>query len=105
MFSFNLNEQASVTLTFQRNSAGRRVNGSCVAQTRKNHGDSICHELATAEGTIILAGHRERNEVRFTGVIPYSKTLEPGFYTLIIMATNGGGQRSKATKLKFTVVE
>jgi hypothetical protein len=41
-FSFTLNEQASVSFTFTQQVGGRKVNGRCVAQSKKNRRKHAC---------------------------------------------------------------
>jgi FG-GAP repeat len=103
-FYLTLDEQANISLTFEQLSSGRRVDGRCVVQTRKNSHAPLCHKPPAIEGAIGFAGHHGKNEVRFAGVIPYSKTLQTGSYMLVITATNSAGQHSKARELSFAVV-
>ncbi len=102
-FSFTLNQQASVSLTFTQRVGGRTVNGKCVAQTRNNRRKHSCKRTLT-RGTMTFSAHAGANKVAFQGRISRSKRLSPGTYTLIITATNAGGQRSGPKSLGFTIV-
>jgi hypothetical protein len=56
-------------------------------------------------GTLTFAGHSGTNKVVFQGSISRSKKLNPGRYTLVIVAMNSAGQRSAPRKLSFTIVK
>ena len=102
-FSFNLNEQASVTFAFTQRVAGRTVSHRCVPQTNKNRHKRGCKRTVTA-GTMSFTGHPGTNRVSFQGRLSRSKKLKPGSYTLIITATNTAGAHSAAVSLRFAIV-
>ncbi|HME05215.1 MAG TPA: choice-of-anchor Q domain-containing protein [Solirubrobacteraceae bacterium] len=103
-FSFTLNEQAIVSFAFTQRVSGRKVNGKCVAQTKKNHRRHVCKRTMT-QGRLSFAGHVLKNKVSFLGRISHSKKLPPGTYTLVITATNTAGQRSAPKQLSFTILK
>jgi CSLREA domain-containing protein len=103
VFSFTLNEQASVSFAFTQQMGGRKVNGKCVAQTRKNHSKHTCKRTVT-RGALSFAGHAGKNKVAFQGRISHAVRLKPGSYTLIITATNAAGQHSAPFRLGFTIL-
>ncbi|HUH80502.1 MAG TPA: fibronectin type III domain-containing protein [Solirubrobacteraceae bacterium] len=103
-FSFTLNEQANVSFAFTQRVGGRKVNGKCVAQTRKNHSKHACKRTVT-RGTLSFTGHAGKNKVSFQGRISHASRLKPGSYTLVITATNVAGQHSATTRLSFAVVQ
>jgi CSLREA domain-containing protein len=103
-FSFTLNEEARVSFTFTRSLPGRKVNGRCVAQTKRNRHKPAC-ERAAAAGAIVFTGHPGLNKVAFQGRLSSSKRLKPGSYTLTITATNTAGQSTKSHTLSFTIVK
>jgi hypothetical protein len=102
-FSFVLNEPSSVILTFTQKVGGRKVHGSCKAQSRGNRHKPACKRTVTA-GTIVLSGHAGLNKVAFQGRISASKKLRPGPYTLGIVARAAGKSSARAT-LRFTIVK
>ncbi len=102
-FSFMLNEQASVTLAFTQQVAGRSVRGMCVAPTSKNRLKHACKRIVT-NGTLSFAGHAGKNTVSFAGLISASKRLPLGRYTLVITAS-AAGQRSQPRSLSFTIAK
>jgi hypothetical protein len=103
IFSFVLNEQASVSLRFTQRVSGRKVGKSCVVNTNKNHKRKPCKRNVTA-GTLAFIGHSGTNKVAFQGRISRSKKLKPGHYSLVITATNSAGS-SAPKALSFAIVE
>ena len=101
VFSFELNEQATVTLTFTQPNAGRRVRGKCVAPNRNNHRRQPCTVIA---GRLKRSAHPGANHVRFQGRLSPTDTLKPGRYTLTIVAISATGQRSNTMSLSFRIV-
>jgi hypothetical protein len=102
-FSWMLNEQASVTLSFTQRVPGRKVGSKCIAKRGKNAKRSTCERTVTA-GSLSLIGHGGTNKVVFQGRISRSKKLKPGRYTLVIVSTNAAGASSVPVSLSFTIV-
>lgn len=103
VFSFTLNQTASVRFTFLLAATGRKLGKACVTQTKRNRTKPGCTRLLPA-GTLAFAGHPGTNEVAFQGRLSRKKTLKLGTYTLLITATNSAGQTSSPQALQFTVV-
>jgi len=103
VFSFALNETASVRMSFVREAAGRRVGGRCSAATRTNRRRPRCR-LAVAAGTLSFTAHPGRNTAYFQGRISVSRALSPGDYELTITAANAAGQRAPARSLHFMLL-
>ncbi|HXB65535.1 MAG TPA: hypothetical protein VNV42_11745 [Solirubrobacteraceae bacterium] len=103
-FSFQLNEQATVTFSFAQSVSGRKAGGKCVMQTEKNRRKPACTRTVTA-GTLTFTGHSGANKVAFQGRISPVNRLKPGRYTLVITATNSAGARSTSASLSFTIVK
>ena len=82
-FSFSLNQQAIVTFSFTKRASGRKVTA----------------------GRLTFTGHGGTNKVVFQGRISPVKKLKPGYYTLVITATNSAGVRSSPKSLSFTIVK
>jgi hypothetical protein len=101
-FSFSLNEQATVTLAFAREAAGRRVGHRCAPATRKNRGGTSCR-LSRAAGTLSFTAHPGQNRAYFDGRISVSQALTPASYGLTLTAINTAGQRSAPRSLHFTI--
>ena len=103
-FSFVLNEQATVTLTFTELVPGARVSGKCVARNRSNRHKPRCVR-DVASGKLSFRGHAGVDKVHFEGRVSASKKLPIGAYALTIVAKNSLGGRSKPETLHFTVVK
>jgi PKD domain len=103
-FSFTLNEQASVSLTFAHEAEGREVSGKCIAQREGDRHSPHCRRKVS-EGTLLFTGHADVNKVFFEGRISRSRKLKLGKYTVAITATNAAGQRSNARSLSFIIVK
>jgi len=102
-FKFSLDKAAAVRLAFTQSVRGRKVNGKCVAQTRRNKHKRSCARKV-ARGSISFAGHSGVNAVHFEGRISRTKTLKPAKYTLVITATTPGVGSTTST-LKFWIVK
>lgn len=103
VFTFSLDQRASVSLTFTQSVPGRRVAGKCVAPRPVNQRKRRCKRTVTS-GTLSLAGHAGPNSVSFQGRISLARRLRPGTYTVSIAASNVGGRSQKRT-LSFTIVK
>jgi CSLREA domain-containing protein len=102
VFSFTLDQPATVTLGFTQSVRGRRVKGRCVAPIVSNRARRPCRRTVT-RGTLVLAGRAGSNRVSFQGRVSARKKLVPGAYTVLIAATGAGGH-SKTQRLSFTIV-
>jgi Divergent InlB B-repeat domain len=100
-FSFDLNESASVTLSFSEHLAGRKLGKSCVAPSNETNMNHRCTRDLAA-GTLIVAAHAGRNSVRFAGALASHGELKPGNYTLMLTA-NVSGKHSTPSQLHFTI--
>jgi len=101
-FTFDLNEQASVSLAFTQPSAGRTVGRRCVAPAKGNRHKRACR-LTVTRASLHFAGHTGLNKVAFDGRVSVKKKLPPGRYGLIITAANGAGTSAPAS-LSFTII-
>jgi hypothetical protein len=102
-FSFTLNTQAQVDFAFTQQRAGRMSGGHCAVKTSKNHHKGACKLTVTA-ATLTFSAHSGANKVAFQGRVTSSTKLDPGTYTLVIVATNTAG-RSSPQRLTFTIVK
>jgi alpha-tubulin suppressor-like RCC1 family protein len=101
-FSFSLDEQATVSLSFLQLMEGRRSAHGCIAATHENMQRKSCSYTVTS-GTLSFTGHSGTNNVVFTGRISRTNELKPGRYELIITAVDSAGQRSAPVSLSFTI--
>lgn len=100
VFSFSLNEQANVRLTFTQARGVRRVKGRCFAPKHRNRHAHRRHRTVTI-GVVSLTGHAGVDHVAFQGRMSSSVRLHPGSYTVTISAVNSAGQRSSVQRLAF----
>ena len=92
----------TVRFAFGQKLRGRRVNGRCVGQTKRNRSRPACTRTVT-RGRLSFSGHSGLNKVFFQGRLPSRKKLRPGRYTLVVTASNASG-RSSPKRLSFTIV-
>jgi hypothetical protein len=103
VFSFELNEAATVKLQFLTSAPGRLVARKCVAPKHSNRRRHRCTRSLTA-GTLTLPGHAGNDKVSFSGRLSAKRALAPGTYTLVLTATDGFGQSSAPQRVKFKIV-
>ncbi|MGH2887834.1 MAG: hypothetical protein ACRDPA_34915 [Solirubrobacteraceae bacterium] len=103
-FSFTLNVPASLRLTFTHEQTGRRVNGVCAAETRRNRNRPACRRTVTT-GALVRTGHAGLNRLTFNGKLGDGRILPPGRYTVTVIATDAAtGASSSPVRLTFTIV-
>ncbi|HWX75803.1 MAG TPA: hypothetical protein VNZ05_10875 [Solirubrobacteraceae bacterium] len=100
-FSFRLNQPASVLITIERLSPGRRVRQGCVRDSHKLRHRPRCTRAARV-ATLVRTGHATRNEVSFSGRIA-GRALAPGRYRAVFVAVTEVGF-SHRQSLAFTIV-
>ena len=103
-FSFHINQQAHIRLTFGKQTNGRDVRSKCVAQTPNNEHESQCTRTVDA-GTLRLSAHPGAHKLHFDGRVSRTRKLKPGRYALTIVATNSTGHHSNPRTLNFTIVQ
>lgn len=101
VFSFNLNESASVRFKFTETVRGRRVGRQCRAQTKATEHKHRCIRTITA-GALVFSARAGSNKVRFEGLLAKHKKLKPASYTLLVTAT-ASGKHSTTRMLRFTI--
>jgi len=82
-FKFTLDRSAAVRFAFTQRVPGRKLNGKCVAPTKRNQHQPKCTRTLT-RGTLSFTGHVGVNTVKFEGRLSKRKKLKPGKYTLVI---------------------
>jgi alpha-tubulin suppressor-like RCC1 family protein len=103
-FSLHLDRPAKVRFAFTKRITGRRARSRCVAATRANRRKPRC-TLVVTRGTLSFHGHAGTNRVAFGGRISRATKLRPGYYTLVITATDSAGNRAKPHALTFTILK
>ncbi|HXW81871.1 MAG TPA: choice-of-anchor Q domain-containing protein, partial [Acidimicrobiales bacterium] len=104
VFSFDLNEHATVVLIFTERAPGRLARGVCAVPDRANQDNPGCTRTFPA-GTLKLRGDKGVNHVAFQGRLSPSQALGPGKYTLTVNATNTARQSSTSGSLSFTILK
>jgi DNA-binding beta-propeller fold protein YncE len=102
VFSFRLDQAATVKLAIQANLAGRRVGGRCVAATTTLRHKPRCTRTVTT-ATLTRTAHTALNKIAFSGRIS-GKALKPGSYKAVFTATDAAGS-SQPKALSFTVAK
>ena len=93
----------SISVTCPRaESPGRRQNGRCVGENRRNRHHRRCTRLAI-RGSITVAGHAGQNSLRFFGWLSNQTKLPRGNYMLVVKAITPGVGTSTLPPLRLTV--
>ncbi len=101
-FTFSLSEPARVAIKIERRAGtGRRVNGRCVARTRRNRSRPVCTRYSSV-GTVRTDGRQGVNQLRFSGRLN-GRALSPGNYRASLTATDAAGNASTVSRASFTV--
>ncbi len=103
-FSFALDEQALVHVSFEQKLTGREVAGRCLAQTRSDAHKRACVRLA-ARGGLSLSARQGSNRISFDGRISAGSLLAPGSYEVLLIAENSSGRSASTKALQFTIVK
>jgi hypothetical protein len=98
--SLRLNLAATVTLTFERVRAGRKVKGKCKPGARKG---TRC-TLQTPEGKLTRPVPSGTSRIALTGLVG-SKRLAVGTHRLTVRAKGVDGRITAAKVLNFTIVK
>jgi hypothetical protein len=105
MFSITLDQPASVLLTFTQARTGRRLDGRCAAETKRNRHRPACTHIAVV-GTLSRTAAVGPNAISFGGNVGNGRKLAPGRYTVTVAATNQlTGVRSVLRRVTFTIVK
>jgi hypothetical protein len=101
-FRYSLSEAATVTFTIQRKRKGRKVGKKCKKRTPDNRKRRKCTRYSRV-GAFRQQASTGANRKPFSGKIG-KKTLRPGRYRALLVATDAAGNRSKAKAVGFRVV-
>jgi hypothetical protein len=100
---FRLSEPATVRLTFERRTQGRKSGRKCIAPRPTNRTARPCVRWLKVRGQIDRAGVAGSNSFRFTGRLAGRK-LPPGSYRAVSVATDAAGNRSPIARRAFNVL-
>jgi virginiamycin B lyase len=102
---YTLSEAATVTLSFERVSAGRKVGKRCVKPRRGNRKRKRCTRYAAVKPALSFANQAAgARRIRFEGRLSRRKTLKPGLYRLTLRARDAAGNGSAGVKARVTVL-
>jgi Ca2+-binding RTX toxin-like protein len=101
--TYQLSEPATALFRVQRARPGRRVGGRCVAPTRANRNRKRCTRWVRVRGSFSQAGQAGSNTFRFTGRVG-GRRLRLGRYRLVLVATDGAGNKSAAARAPFRII-
>jgi len=102
---YTLSEAATVTLSFQRVSAGRKVGKRCVKPKRSNRRRKRCTRFAAVKPAVTFANQAAgARRIHFEGRLSRRKTLKPGVYRLTLRARDTAGNRSTGLTSRITVL-
>jgi CSLREA domain-containing protein len=104
VFSFTLNEAASVRFVFLRAAAGRKAGHKCVAPTKGRRHGRRCTRLVPA-GVLAFAGHAGVDKLAFQGRLSHARKLKLGKYAVAVDATDAAGHKSTPRSLRFKIVK
>jgi hypothetical protein len=102
-FRYSLSEAAAVTFTIQRKLKGRKVGRKCKKPTRRNRHRRRCTRYKRA-GAFRQQAVSGANSKSFSGRIG-RRSLRPGRYRALLVATDAAGNKSKAAKVAFRVLK
>jgi len=101
-FRFTLSEAATTRISIARSAAGRRVGRRCRAPKPSLRRRPRCARFVTV-GSLLKPNLRPgAQRVRFSGRVR-SRALRPGAYRATIVATDTGGNRSRAAAVTFRI--
>jgi len=100
IFSFALDQPATVTVEIQRKSQGRRVHHKCKPSSRSLVRQPAC-ALYTPVTALTRTGHAANNKLPFTGRIG-GAALKAGHYVAVFTAADAAGV-SKPQSIAFTI--
>ena len=101
VFSFRLDQPATVKIAIQMKAPGRRLGRNCRADTRRLRRKPRCTRTITI-ATLTRSGHAGLNKVAFSGRVR-SSALTPGRYQATFTAEDNAGASPPQT-LSFTIV-
>jgi hypothetical protein len=102
VFSFRLDQPATVKVAIQIRGRGRRVGRNCRPETRRLRHKPRCTRTITI-ATLTRTAHTRLNKIAFSGRIR-GKALKPGRYQAAFTAIDSAGASPTKT-LGFTIVK
>ena len=100
---YRLSETATVVLTIERRSLGRRAGARCRKATRKRRGARPCARYRRV-GAFRDRGREGQNRIRFSARLTRRRSLRPGRYRVVARAIDSAANRSRRARAGFRVV-
>jgi hypothetical protein len=102
---YTLSEAATVTLSFERVAAGRKVGKRCVKPKRSNRRRKRCKRYVAVKPAVTFANQAAgARRIRFEGRLNRRKTLKPGPYRLTLRARDAAGNVSSPLRTRIQVL-
>jgi hypothetical protein len=102
---YSLSEAATVTLSFERVSRGRKVGKRCVKAKRSNRRRKHCTRYTAVKPALKFANQAAgQRTIHFEGRLSRRKTLKPGAYRLTLRARDAAGNLSSRLRARVTVL-
>jgi virginiamycin B lyase len=102
---YTLSEAATVTLSFERVTRGRKVGKRCVKAKRSNRRRKACTRHVAVKPALSFANQAAgQRSIRFEGRLSRRKTLKPGVYRLTLRARDLAGNRSSPLRARVEVL-
>jgi len=101
--SYTLSEAAVVKFRIERALPGRRVRGHCVKPSRSNRAAKRCTRYEALKGSITHTGSANSNRFVLKGRVG-GRSLNPGSYRLVGVATDPAGNTSTPKRSGFRIV-
>jgi hypothetical protein len=102
---YTLSEAATVTLSFERVTRGRKVGKRCVKAKRSNRRRKGCTRYIAVKPALKFANQAAgQRSIHFEGRLSRRKTLKPGVYRLTLRARDTAGNLSRRVRARVTVL-
>jgi hypothetical protein len=102
---YTLSEAATVTLSFERVSRGRKVGKRCVKAKRSNRRRKACTRYVAVKPALKFANQAAgQRTIHFEGRLSRRKTLKPGVYRLTLRGRDAAGNLSSRLRARVTVL-
>lgn len=102
---YTLSEAATVTLSVERVSRGRKVGKRCVKAKRSNRRRKGCTRYAAVKPALKFANQAAgQRTIHFEGRLSRRKTLRPGVHRLTLRGRDAAGNLSSRLRARVTVL-
>lgn len=99
-----LSEAATLRVTFQKATAGRKVGTTCARRTRANARRKPCVRYVAVPGSFSVRAAAGSARIRFEGRLTAKKALSVGRYRAVITATDAAGNSTVVRRATFSLL-